>query len=145
MERRERVFFMKFLGDFLAASVLLTCGAWFSVTSELFVRIDAVEVQGQDVSVLRELPYGAVRVRHVEVLRPLAQGHPANVPCENSQAASVLPADGGVAELVWVSWSIADWAEPCMAADFVWQAKWVVYLFGLIPLRPTRAEILVQI
>lgn len=136
---------MRFLGDVFAVLVLMTCGAWLLVTSEVFVRYSGVELQGHEVSALREMPMGAVKVRYVETVRPILQDYHAETLCVHAPPRPLdYPAQGGTTDLARVAWSIGQWASPCMRGDFLWRAEWYVQLFGLIPLRPAEVEVLVR-
>lgn len=119
--------------------------AWSMITSDQFIKVSAVRIQGDVVRVIRELPRGPATIRYVESVRPILTGTEVATPCQDAPLKPfrypTLEWQPGPYE---VKWSIGRWAAPCLTGDYVWRAEWYVYLFGIVPLKPTRAELVVR-
>lgn len=99
--------------------------------SRLVYNPTTVEVVANTVRVYRTYPLHDMLgiepplVHYTETVRPLDTGQPV---CRD-EATLLHRGQTGFGE-----WDIEEWAARCMTRDFIWQATWTPYLFGM-PLR----------
>ena len=126
------------------AGVLLLLAAilaavWLAIPSTMFVKLDAVRLEGSEVTLVRRVPYGDVTVKvwseiTIDRLGGYEYGSGYNYAIIQSQ-----PGDAVLREIL-------HWAKPCLdrGPPLVFRINMQVMLLGLIPLRQTSITTLVE-
>ncbi|SLN74723.1 hypothetical protein ROJ8625_04087 [Roseivivax jejudonensis] len=119
------------LGAVLVILGIIGTALWLCLPSSLFIRPVSLQVAGDNVRFVRELPFGTVdAVWRSEITLIDGDGYECN--SGDWQEATYQEIAGNT-----VTYRLGDWAERCLDAGppFYLMTKRRVMLFGVIPLR----------
>ena len=114
---------------------------WFGVGTEAFISAPQLKIEGETVYFTRQTPFGDVTARwHSEIVVLDGSGYE----CTSGDwlIANYQKIKGNA-----VSYTIGDWALPCLArgADYTITTTRQAILFGVLPLRPMLTVDLINV
>lgn len=126
---------MKRAVDFASIALVVLALIWVSIPSSAFIRQVSLSVTNGTVQFVRELPLGEVSARWWSEIT-LIDGEEFECNSGLPQMAFYQHVAGNT-----VRYGLGEWAQPCLESGppFYLTTHRQVMLFGIIPLRPSRA------
>lgn len=112
-------------------AVVLTMVVWLVTPSSMFFAPVSMTLEGDTLTFVRDTPFGEVDVEWVGEISVINSD---GFECAGSGVRIAQETPNGI-----VSGRVGTWARACLDAGppFVIRYRYKVWLFGLIPLRPT--------
>ena len=111
---------------------------WLMTPSTMFFNPLSLSLDGDRITLVRDTPFGDVPIDWIGEITLINQD---NYECGGSGHRIAQQEKSGAVTL-----KIGAWAKPCLdaGAPFVLRYQYQVWLFGLIPLRPTGISLVVE-